>query len=245
MKEQQNKLKPSKEEKKFNKKVIRRKNGILLNLFGSSAIIIGLIIFSLIAILLFIFITQEKFITLVDNFDNLEKDLKTNIEKLINDAIQTVKDNTNPEEIYNEIMKNINQTGITIKVGNDIVLLSSDDVINLFNQVLPKEGFIKTINDFLDFGEVKIPDNSILDFLKDLIKKLKLDNFNEIMLIIVIVSTSLTIINLLNIIFAWRLMLVKNKVIKILFIITSVLSINIFSWIGTLVYLFNDQKEVF
>ncbi|AVN62465.1 hypothetical protein CG001_02330 [Mesoplasma coleopterae] len=242
MKEKVVKAKPSKKEKEFNKQVKRRKNGILLNLFGSSTTIIGLIIFSIISILLFIYIRQEKFISIVESFD---KDFKSNIEKLINDALQTVKDKTNPEDIYNEIIKNINKNGITIKVGNDIVLLSSDDVINLFNQVLPKEGFIKTINDFLDFGEVKIPDNSILDFLKDLIKKLKLDNFNEIMLIIVIVSTSLTIINLLNIIFAWRLMLVKNKIIKILFIITSVLSINIFSWIGTLVYLFNDQKEVF
>ncbi|ATI74091.1 hypothetical protein [Mesoplasma florum] len=242
MKEKVIKQKPSKEEKKFNKKVIRRKNGILLNLFGSSTTIIGLIMFSLISILIFIYIRQENFITLVDN---LEKDLKTNIEKLINDAIQTVKDKTNPEEIYQKVIESLNTSGITIKVGNDIVTLSSQDVIDLFNQVLPEEKIVQLINDFLDFGEIKIPDNVNLDFLRDLIKKLKLDNFNEIMFIIVIVSTSVTIINLLNIIFAWRLMLVKNKVIKILFIITSVLSINIFSWIGSLVYLFNDRKEVF
>ncbi|AGY41535.1 unknown transmembrane protein [Mesoplasma florum W37] len=242
MKEKVIKQKPSKEEKKFNKKVIRRKNGILLNLFGSSTTIIGLIMFSLISILIFIYIRQENFITLVDN---LEKDLKTNIEKLINDAIQTVKDKTNPEEIYQKVIESLNTSGITIKVGNDIVTLSSQDVIDLFNQVLPEEKFVQLINDFLDFGEIKIPDNVNLDLLRDLIKKLKLDNFNEIMLIIVIVSTSVTIMNLLNIIFAWRLMLVKNKIIKILFIITSVLSINIFSWIGSLVYLINDQKEVF
>ncbi|AVN61114.1 hypothetical protein [Mesoplasma florum] len=242
MKEKVIKQKPSKEEKKFNKKVIRRKNGILLNLFGSSTTIIGLIMFSLISILIFIYIRQENFITLVDN---LEKDLKTNIEKLINGAIQTVKDKTNPEEIYQKVIESLNTSGITIKVGNDIVTLSSQDVIDLFNQVLPEEKFVQLINDFLDFGEIKIPDNVNLDFLRDLIKKLKLDNFNEIMLIIVIISTSVTIMNLLNIIFAWRLMLVKNKVIKILFIITSVLSINIFSWIGSLVYLFNDRKEVF
>ncbi|AAT75806.1 unknown transmembrane protein [Mesoplasma florum L1] len=241
MKEKVIKQKPSKEEKKFNKKVIRRKNGILLNLFGSSTTIIGLIMFSLISILIFIYIRQENFITLVDN---LEKDLKTNIEKLINDAIQTVKDKTNPEEIYQKVLDSL-KGDITVKIKNEVVTLSAQEVKDLFNQILPKDDFVKLINDFLDFGEIKIPDNVNLDFLRDLIKKLKLDNFNEIMFIIVIVSTSVTIINLLNIIFAWRLMLVKNKVIKILFIITSVLSINIFSWIGSLVYLFNDRKEVF
>ncbi|AVN64502.1 MULTISPECIES: hypothetical protein [Mesoplasma] len=232
------KQEPSKEEKKLNKKVIHRKNGILLNLFGSSTIIIGLIMFSLISILIFIYVRQENLITLVDN---LEKDLKTNIEKLINDAIQTVKDNTNPEEIYNEIIKNLNTTNISINEQS----LEPEEVIDLFNQVLPEEKFIKMINEFLDFGEIKIPENVNLDFLRDLIKKLNLDDYNQIMLIIVIAATSLTIINLLNIIFAWRLMLSKNRAIKILFIITSVLSINIFSWIGTLVYLINDRKEVF
>ncbi|AVN65173.1 hypothetical protein CG002_02265 [Mesoplasma florum] len=241
MKEKVIKQKPSKEEKKFNKKVIRRKNGILLNLFGSSTTIIGLIMFSLISILIFIYIREENFITLVDD---LEKDLKTNIEKLINDAIQTVKDKTNPEEIYQKVLDSL-KGDITVKIKNENVTLSAQEVKDLFNQILPKDDFVKLINDFLDFGEIKIPDNINLDFLRDLIKKLKLDNFNEIMLIIVIVSTSVTIMNLLNIIFAWRLMLVKNKVIKILFIITSVLSINIFSWIGSLVYLINDRKEVF
>ncbi|AVN59057.1 hypothetical protein [Mesoplasma florum] len=241
MKEKVIKQKPSKEEKKFNKKVIRRKNGILLNLFGSSTTIIGLIMFSLISILIFIYIREENFITLVDD---LEKDLKTNIEKLINDAIQTVKDKTNPEEIYQKVLDSL-KGDITVKIKNQDVTLSAQEVKDLFNQILPKDDFVKLINDFLDFGEIKIPDNINLDFLRDLIKKLKLDNFNEIMLIIVIVSTSVTVMNLLNIIFAWRLMLVKNKVIKILFIITSVLSINIFSWIGSLVYLINDRKEVF
>ncbi|ATI73402.1 hypothetical protein [Mesoplasma florum] len=241
MKEKVIKQKPSKEEKKFNKKVIRRKNGILLNLFGSSTTIIGLIMFSLISILIFIYIRQENFITLVDN---LEKDLKTNIEKLINDAIQTVKDKTNPEEIYQKVLDSL-KGDITVKIKNEDVTLSAQEVKDLFNQILPKDDFVKLINDFLDFGEIKIPDNINLDFLRDLIKKLKLDNFNEIMLIIVIFSTSVTVMNLLNIIFAWRLMLVKNKIIKILFIITSVLSINIFSWIGSLVYLINDRKEVF
>ncbi|ATZ21695.1 hypothetical protein [Mesoplasma tabanidae] len=236
------KEKPSKEEKKFNRKVKHRKNGILLNLFGSSTIIIGLILFSIILFLLFTYIKQEKIISVVDSF---EKDLKTNVEKLINDAIQAVKDKANSKEIYNEIINKLNTTGITITVDNKEIQLKSEDVINLFNQILPEEKFEQLINDFLDFGEVKIPENINLDFLRDLIKKLNIDNFNQITLILLIAFTGLSIINLLNIIFAWKLILTKNKVIKCLFIITSVLSINIFNWIGSLVYLINDKEEVF
>ncbi|WP_028124525.1 hypothetical protein [Mesoplasma melaleucae] len=81
----------------------------------------------MIAIFLILFVRKYYLNKLVDT---VETSIRTTIESLINTAIDKVVNKTNVDEIYKQIMKTINSTGITLPNGT---VISGEDLKELFS----------------------------------------------------------------------------------------------------------------
>lgn len=224
------------EELKFIKNEKHRKVGLILNTVGSSSLFLIFFLLLVIAILIIVFVKEYYLLQLVDKVEN---GIRTTIENLINTAIEKVNDKTNIDEIYNQIIETISKNGITLRNGT---VLSTEDIKELFNKVLNEEELKNIISTFVKNGKVVLPEQLNLDFIKNLIKELELYQFRNWGMILLIIACYFTVVNLLNIILAARLIITKGKIAKVLFILTSFLSINLINWIGMLIFIANNKK---
>ncbi|AGY41536.1 unknown transmembrane protein [Mesoplasma florum W37] len=102
--------------------------------------------------------------------------------------------------------------------------LSFEQVKDVFGTVFDKTTLTQVIQNSLDTSaSVQLPETVNAEFINTVIVKLDLDIVKNMDSLLVIVAAVLTTINLLNIIFASRLIVVKGKISKPLFIITSIL----------------------
>ncbi|PPE06488.1 hypothetical protein [Mesoplasma corruscae] len=227
-----NKQHLSKEEKTFEKKLKRRNVGLIMNLFGSSSLIFLTIFLVVILGLIYFWAGKEKIQTgLNSTVSYLENKLKS--------FIAEIKQSFNPDEMYEELMKKINTEGIQIKIDGQSHPLNADQIKELVEKILPKQTFVDMVNHYLEFGNIKLPSESI----KKLIDKFPWESFDKYSIIALVVTSSLTIVNILNIIFTSRLVIGNGIIAKVGFIITSILSFNLINWIGLSVFSVNDKKE--
>ncbi|AVN65174.1 hypothetical protein CG002_02270 [Mesoplasma florum] len=227
----------SKEEKKFNKNVKRRKVGLIMNIFGSSSTLFGWLILLVLSIGIVLFV-KDKYLEILNNLTQTK--IQDTLEQLIRDA--NSQQGLSAEEIYNKIILSIQDNGLNFGKKH----LSLEQVKDVFGTVFDKTTLTEVIQNSLDNGgSVQLPETVNAEFINTVIDKLDLDIVKNMDSLLVIVAAALTAINLLNIIFASRLIVVKGKISKPLFIITSILSINIINWIGMLVFVVNDKKTVF
>ncbi|ATI73403.1 hypothetical protein [Mesoplasma florum] len=227
----------TKEEKKFNKNVKRRKVGLIMNIFGSSSTLFGWLILLVLSIGIVLFV-KDKYLEILN--DLTQTKIQDTLEQLIRDA--NSQQGLSAEEIYNKIILSIQDNGLNFGKKH----LSLEQVKDVFGTVFDKTTLTQVIQNSLDNGgSVQLPETVNAEFINTVIDKLDLDIVKNMDSLLVIVAAALTAINLLNIIFASRLIVVKGKISKPLFIITSILSINIINWIGMLVFVVNDKKTVF
>ncbi|PPE04980.1 hypothetical protein EELLY_v1c06660 [Entomoplasma ellychniae] len=221
-----------KEEKTFEKKLKRRNVGLIMNLFGSSSLIFLTIFLVVILGLIYFWAGKEKIQTgLNSTVSYLENKLKSFIDE--------IKQSFNPDEMYEELMKKINTEGITITIDGQSRTLDADQIRELVEKILPKQTFVDMVNHYLEFGDIKLPSESI----KKLIDKFPWESFDKYLIIALVTASSLTVVNILNIIFASRLVIANGIIAKVGFIITSILSFNLINWIGLSVFSVNDKKE--
>ncbi|ATQ35600.1 hypothetical protein MENTO_v1c04640 [Mesoplasma entomophilum] len=227
----------SNEEKKFNKKVKRRKVGLIMNIFGSSSTFFGWLILLILAVAIILF-AKDKYLELLNGL--VKNRISDTLEKLIGDAQQG---NTamSADQIFNKIIETIKANGLDFGKKH----LSYEQVTDAFGTVFNKASLTQVIQNWMSNGDVELPQTVTKEFIDQLIVKLDLDIFKNMGVALIIVSAFLTVINLLNIIFASRLIVAKAKISKPLFIITSIISINIINLIGMLVFVVNDKKTVF
>ncbi|WP_028124524.1 hypothetical protein [Mesoplasma melaleucae] len=102
----------------------------------------------------------------------------------------------------------------------------------------------KIIGTFIQNRQVVLPEQLNLNLIKNLIDKLELQPYCTWEVYLLILATYLGIINILNIIFAARLVITKGKVARVLFMVTSVLTFNVLNWIEMFVFITNDKKAV-
>ncbi|AVN59058.1 hypothetical protein [Mesoplasma florum] len=227
----------SKEEKKFNKNVKRRKVGLIMNIFGSSSTLFGWLILLVLSIGIVLFV-KDKYLEILNNLTQTK--IQDTLEQLIRDA--NSQQGLSAEEIYNKIILSIQDNGLNFGKKH----LNLEQVKDVFGTVFDKTTLTQVIQNLLDNGgSVQLPETVNAEFINTVIDKLDLDIVKNMDSLLVIVAAALTAINLLNIIFASRLIVVKGKISKPLFIVTSILSINIINWIGMLVFVVNDKKTVF
>ncbi|AVN62466.1 hypothetical protein CG001_02335 [Mesoplasma coleopterae] len=227
----------SNEEKKFNKKVKGRKVGLIMNIFGSSSTFFGWLVLLILAVAIILF-AKDKYLELLNGL--VKNRISDTLEKLIGDAQQG---NTamSADQIFNKIIETIKANGLDFGKKH----LSYEQVTDAFGTAFNKTSLTQVIQNWMNNGDVELPQTVTKEFIDQLIVKLDLDIFKNMGVALIIVSAFLTVINLLNIIFASRLIVAKAKISKPLFIITSIISINIINLIGMLVFVVNDKKTVF
>ncbi|ASZ09143.1 hypothetical protein CK556_02075 [Mesoplasma chauliocola] len=237
-KETPTKVEITKEQKKLNLKGKRRNIGLVINLFCSSSVLISLLILSIVSTILFIVIREEYMLSIVDS---IEKNLKTTIEDLIKQAIDTIKENLDPDDVYDQILSTLKT--ITVTINGETQNLNHEQVIELFEKMIPRENFSQVFEDYLNSEQINL-ENINLEFIKDLIRKLNLNQYNEIIKIVLIVTSYLTIINILNAVLASRLLVVDGKVSKHLILASSIMTLNLINIIGLIIFNVNNKKAI-